>query len=78
MLASLGWDLGTLASSWVATRLGPRRRAAHGIAIGLILLALAVANMAVLPYPAWFWILNLIVFPVGCFFGTTLGRARKQ
>ena len=78
MLASLGWGLGTLASSWVATRLGPRRRAAHGIAIGLILLALAVANMAVLPYPAWFWILNLIVFPAGCFFGTTLGRARKQ
>ena len=78
LLASLGWGLGTLASSWLATRLGPKRHAAHGFAVGLILLALAVANMAMLPYPAWFWILNLIVFPACFCFGARLGRERRQ
>ncbi len=74
MLASLGWGLGTLAGSWLAARLGPKRNAAHGVAVGLILLALVVANMAMLPYPAWFWMSNLVVFPAGCFFGAVLGR----
>jgi uncharacterized protein YqgC (DUF456 family) len=74
MFASLGWGLGTLAGAWLATRVGSKRNAAHGAAIGLILLALAVANMAMLPYPAWFWMSNLVVFPAGCFFGTMWGR----
>ena len=78
LLASLGWGLGTFASSWVAARLGPKRKAAHGIAVGLILLALAVANMAMLPYPAWFWASNLILLPAGFIFGSRLGSGRLQ
>lgn len=78
MLGSLGWGLSTLAGSWLATRLGSKRKAAHGVTVGLILLALAVVNMAMLPYPAWFWISNLILFPAGCFLGAILGRQRKQ
>ena len=78
LLASLGWALGTLASSWLAARLGPKRHPVHGIAVGLILLALAVVNMAMLPYPAWFWILNLILFPACFCFGASLGRGRRQ
>lgn len=78
LLASLGWGFGTLASSWLATRLGPKRHAAHGIAIGLILLALVVANMAMLPYPAWFWILNLIIIPAAFCFGARSGRERGK
>jgi hypothetical protein len=78
LLASSGWGVGTLASSWLAARLGPKRHAAHGIAVGLILLALAVANMAMLPYPAWFWILNLIVFPACFCLGARLAREQQQ
>ena len=58
LLASMGWGLCALASSWLAVRIGPKRHAAHGIVVGLILLALAITNMAMLPYPAWFWILT--------------------
>ena len=77
LLASLGWGLGTLASSWLATRLGPKRKAVYGIAVGLILLALAIANMAMLPYPTWFWASNLILFPLCFCFGARLGRERQ-
>src|SRR5262249_48932839 len=46
-----GWALATFAGSWVATRLGAGRHPAHGIVLGLVLLAAAVLNMLMLPYP---------------------------
>ena len=70
------WGLTTFLSAWTATRLGAARHPAHGILVGSILLALAVMNMSMLPYPAWFWVLNLVAFPVGCCLGVWLGRAR--
>src|SRR5260370_36795488 len=51
LLVVLGWGLTTFLSSWLATRLGSGRYLAHGIVVGSILLALAVMNMSMLPYP---------------------------
>jgi hypothetical protein len=48
-LCAIGWWLTVLASSWMATRLAPNRHLVYGIAVGVILLALAVFNMAMLP-----------------------------
>ena len=67
LLAVLGWGLGTFASSWLATRIGYKRHSGHGIVVGSILLVLVIANMIMLPYPVWFWILNLVMFPAACF-----------
>jgi hypothetical protein len=69
------WVLTTFLSAWLATRLGAARHAAHGIVVGSILLALAVMNMSMLPYPVWFWALELVGFPAGCYLGVRLGRA---
>jgi hypothetical protein len=77
LLAALGWGLGTFVSSWLSTRIGPGRHPAPGIVIGAILLTLAGVNMAMLPYPVWFWILNLVGFPAGCYAGVMLGRGRQ-
>ena len=81
-VASIAWGATTFVSAWLATRLGSGRRRAHGIVVGLILLALAVLNMSMLPYPAWFWASNLILFPLGFYWGarpagppTSLGRS---
>lgn len=73
VLAALGWGLTTFVSVWLATRLGSRRHRAHGISVGAILLSLAVMNMSMLPYPVWFWALNLVVFPLGIFWGSHRG-----
>ena len=78
LLAGLGWGLTTLLSAWLATRLGSGRHPAHGILVGSILLIAAIANMLMLPYPIWFWILNLVVFPAGFCLGARLGRARTK
>ena len=77
LLAGLGWNLGTFVSSWLSTRIGHRRHPAHGFLVGVVLLALAVVNMAMLPYPAWFWILNLVGFPACCYAGVMPGRGRR-
>lgn len=61
-VCAIGWWLTVLVSCWLATRLGAYRHPAHGMVVGLILLGLAVLNMAMLPYPPWFWI-NMIAFP---------------
>lgn len=71
------WGLTAFAGAWVATRLGTSRHPAHGLVVGSLLLAAAVLNMAMLPYPGWFWI-NVLVLPAGFVAGATLARARRQ
>jgi hypothetical protein len=78
VIAVAGWGLTVLAGSWVATRLGTGRHPAHGIVVGSILLAAAVANMLMLPYPIWFWVLNLVAFPAATYLGAKWGRARPS
>ena len=78
LLAGLAWGLVTLLSTWLATRLGAGRHPAHGILVGLILLSAAIMNMLMLPYPTWFWILNLVVFPAGICLGAWLGAKQAK
>jgi uncharacterized protein YacL len=75
-VAVVAWGLTTFVSAWLATRLGSGRHRAHGIVVGLILLALVVMNMSMLPYPVWFWVANLLVFPLGFYWGAKLGGPR--
>jgi hypothetical protein len=73
LLCAMGWWLTVFVSSALATRLGVNRHPVHGLVVGSILLALAIFNMAMLPYPAWFWV-NLVTFPLSCLAGIWLGR----
>ena len=74
LLVVVGWGLCTLVSSWLSTRVGSGRHPAHGIVVGSILLVAAVANMLMLPYPIWFWVANLVVFPAAFMLGARLGQ----
>jgi hypothetical protein len=76
LLVVLAWGLTTFLSAWLATRLGSGRHRAHGIVVGTILLTLVVINMSMLPYPIWFWASNLVVFPLGFYWGAKLGGPR--
>jgi len=75
LLGGLGWGVTTLVSAWLATRLGSGRHPVHGILVGSTLLIAALANMLMLPYPMWFWILNLVVLPASIYLGARLGQA---
>ena len=78
LIGVVGWGLAVFAGSWVATRLAAGRHPAHGIMLGSILLAAAVLNMLMLPYPAWFWVANLLGFPVCALLGARLGRGESS
>lgn len=68
------WGLTTFLSSWTATRLGTGQHPAHGLLIGGFLLAMVILNMSMLPYPGWFVIANLLIFPLSSYWGAHRGR----
>ena len=70
-LGGVGWGSATLISTFVATRFGHKRNPLHGYGVGFLLVVLAVFNMILLPYPSWFWFLNLTVLPAAAFCGTS-------
>src|SRR5262245_26565899 len=70
------WALAPLGGSWLATILGTRRHPAHGYVVGTLLLALAVMNMLMLPYPIWFPIVVLVTFPLLTIVGARLAAAK--
>lgn len=59
------WGGTTFLSTWVARRIGNR---VCGALVGLFLLASVVFNIAMLPYPIWFKVANLIAIPAAIHF----------
>ena len=76
LLGGVGWAVTAFAATWLSTRLGTARHAGHGYTVGLILLAAAVFNMSMLPYPIWFWVLDLIALPLAICIGTRLAQGK--
>src|SRR5436190_12596778 len=68
------WGMIALVCSWLATRLGTMRHAAHGKVVGFLLFLPMIVNVTMLPYPIWFGLLNLIAIPMATILGTMLGR----
>ena len=63
------WAAIALISTWIAGRLGNRGCA---LFVGLLLVAGVAFNVAMLPYPAWFKIVNLLTIPAASFLGLYL------
>jgi hypothetical protein len=61
------WGVAAFVSTWTAERIGGRGSA---LLIGLLLLAAAVFNLSMLPYPIWFKIVNLLVIPTAIVLGS--------
>ena len=72
---ALMWGVSVFASTWLATRFGTARHAAHGIVVGAVLLIAVLFNLYFLPYPWWFEVANLILFPLGTYLGIKLAHS---
>ena len=77
LLGGVGWGATMFISVWLATRLGSNRNPIHGYVVGVILIAAAIFNISMLPYPTWFSLLNLVVLPAALYCGVRLARARQ-
>jgi hypothetical protein len=73
-----GWAIGTLAGAWVTARIAGRRHLLHGALIGGLFLALGVANMLMLPHPAWVWVCGVSAFVLSGYLGGRLATPGSQ
>jgi hypothetical protein len=72
----IAWAIGTFAGSWLAARIAGRAGLAHGMGVGLLMLAAGVANMLMIPHPVWFWCLGVAVFPLAAWLGGRMVAGR--
>jgi hypothetical protein len=67
LVVILGWVLGSATGGFVATWLGKQPPYRHALILGILLTLAGIANNLMIPPPAWFWILSLLVFiPSAC------------
>ncbi len=78
LLVLLAWVLGTLASSGVAVLIARRAPWVYATILGIFFLLCAVANMLMIPHPAWFWALSLVLFLPAAFLGAFLVPRREK
>ena len=77
-ICALMYGATTFISAWLATRLGATRHPAHGYGVGAFLILAVIYNMSQLPYPLWFEVLVLLLFPLGIYWGVKLGRGETD
>jgi hypothetical protein len=66
-----GWFVGTLAGTWIAAKIARSR--VSGAIVGVVLLAGTIANMVMIPHPAWFMATSFAALFVAAALGTWLG-----
>jgi hypothetical protein len=76
LLVAAGWFLGTFAGAWVAARIAGRAPLVHGLILGVLFLAGAIANLLAIPHPVWFWVLSVALFLPAAYLGAKLATGR--
>lgn len=71
----LAWIVGTFAGAWTAARIARRAPVGHGLVVGVLGLAAAIANMLMIPHPVWFWVLGVAVFLPTAWLGARIAAA---
>lgn len=78
LLGGAGWGITMFITTGLATRLNANRLPAYGVGVGILLLAGAIFNMAMLPYPIWYWVLQVALLPLGIYLGIKVGVAQSR
>ncbi|MBI3447874.1 MAG: hypothetical protein HY049_02980 [Acidobacteria bacterium] len=67
LVVLLGWGVGSLVGGFVAASIGRSAPVPHALVVGGLLTLAGIANNLMLPPPAWFWIVSLVVLlPAAC------------
>jgi len=74
----LGWLAGTTIGAAVSAWLAPGRPFAHGLIVGMLVLACGVATMLAIQHPIWFWAATVVLSPIAAFRGAKLGVAARD
>jgi len=69
------WGVTTFLGAWIAGRIG---NGGCALFVGLFLLAMVILNMSMLPYPIWFIVANLLIFPAAIFLAYRYSRRNQS
>ena len=78
LVVLLGWALGSLVGGFLAAWIGWNAPAAHALVLGGLLTLAGIANNLMLPPPAWFWILSLVVLLPAAYAGARLAPRKNR
>jgi len=73
----LGWAVGTAAGAWLAAYVSRRARILHGLIVGGLVMAAAIAIMVHIPHPAWLWVVSLVSIPAAAYAGAWCANRGK-
>jgi hypothetical protein len=78
LVVLLGWVLGSLLGGFVAAWIGSNAPMAHALILGGLLTLAGIANNLMIPPPAWFWIVSLLVFLPAAYTGAQLAPRKHS
>ncbi|MBB4804894.1 uncharacterized protein YacL [Chryseobacterium defluvii] len=58
----IAYALGALAAGFVSTKIARDGKNIYAIICGIIFVIITIINLAMLPTPAWFWVLGILVW----------------
>lgn len=73
LFAMTSWIVAAFAGAWLAARLAPSRGSLHGSLVGALVLAATIANLLMIPHPAWVVAGGLIGVPLCAWVGARMG-----
>lgn len=68
-----GWSAAGGLGAWTAARTAPSHRRRAGLVVGALLLASTLANLVMIPHPAWMWPAALVAVALAGVAGARLG-----
>lgn len=72
-LLGVGYGLTTLVCTFLTTCIGSiERNLWFGYGVGALIFAMVVINLAMLPYPIWYWVFMLTMLPIASLGGPKL------
>jgi hypothetical protein len=76
LIVALAYLLGTTVGAWFAAWFAPTAPVLHASLVGGLLFVAGIANLFMVPHPAWFWPVALATYPLGVVLGLQFARRR--
>ena len=77
VMVVLAHIFGSIGGAWVASIVAASHERKISIGIGLFLLVMGAINLLMIPHPAWFMVIDLLVYIPGALLGYSFYNMRK-
>lgn len=72
------YALGVFLGAFVAALIAGRTHLIHAFIVGGVFLLGGILELSMANFPSWFWVADVLVYPVAAFLGGTLAALRQR